>query len=1756
MPLIGYDGFARLIQGYGGPLPSAACLTPSPRASHRSLVFAPKHGSRTAVSSCIPTRMRRPAGPCDVGWQHTRPCRPSSARCGSASALAGVTVTPSGPHLITALRPTPGPLISTASSPSASVAFAAPWSGTVSRHSRRPLATTAAGRGGGSSSLRRSALLVICCATKLGDKRQLSPVKYKCRYCGKAISRSTYEGHHTKTCVRRSEDSCEQRRRVQESVEDLKRLRAAVTEGDNGIGGLAGSDPDPGVWNDDPGASLRSATQDVPASTGRGNGYSGSWPSPGRPLGKAARVRSSPTMSPLPRAPPRHNGASVSYPPPFPPSTTDIPLQGLSVAISDLASEQGAIAADPETQRHDMGNGERGQRGDNGSNAAVVGEHKDWLARISPSAARGEAGERGPGQSSTSIGASTTRSMMPPAEIAPSTQPPAAGTAWLLATSVHPRLPISNHVTSPPSTASASLASSGPSAASGASLSTSPPLPSSQVTPPSARAGATGASARPSAPQMRGWVAPVQQGLNGSPEPSGLVSEPDAILRGQDAAVAGGNGNVMMPGSFGSLSNRMPQTMQGRNMRITREQSGAASQVQGKGKDQEIEPPRLPGTAGSTHGANSPSPQQLHPQPHDRGSPWSASAAHPQPAMPPHQSLATAAGPPGTWLGPNPSPLGSGIGGSPAPAASSGAAWGPLPGPRVPSVALPGQGWGPSQHFPGNAGTAYNNGNSNGVGSSAEAPALMASQMFLDDGQPAIIRPRSGPAGAEASSAAERQLAAIIREGQQTASRKQYRKPKLEPLRWEGYDEEDPYFSSLLPAAREWLMGRRKIPAEVLRRNRIFCTLVPIGGATPPRPAVAFPFFRSDNPDSVAFVKYRLFDPDALEPFARKEFRSSLHGEPIMYGTNDIVAGAYTDVIIVEGEMDKLAMNAAGFWNVVSVPNGAPAATSASPSSPPEQLFVRPGEGHQLRARVKQHYAFMDSFLAVLPDLGRCRFTIATDNDPAGQALRRELLRRLGRERCWEVLSWDNEDQLDAEGSGQGAGRHLASDPFLSPVVGQDVSTSKRPGGAAAPYSSAPPASAASSRGFRKDANDVLVLDGPVQLAAVLEAAQPAKVAGLATFREYEMEIAAYFQRQDPLQLGVTTGWSCLDPFYRVAPGELTIVTGVPNSGKSEWLDALMVNLAENHGWAFALCSMEKQPLPHLKALIEKRVRKPFRPVTRMTPSGPQMVGAMSLEEVVAGFNWLADHFHLIRYDEEDDTGAPTIDWVLQKARTAVLRFGIRGLLIDPYNELDSRRPRDTSETDFIREMLTKVRRFARDTECHVWFVAHPRQQKVLTGQAPGLYDISGSAHWFNKTDNGIVVHRRFEERTHPETGKRYRVALPEVDIKLQKVRNKDIGTQGEAYLLYDKATGRYEDPVALEGVGFVGGSGGGGSPQQGGPQQLSGLDRVQQRNLELGYVFNSGSYYPQQQQQQQPGADNIIDITLGPSAPPLAPPSQAAAITAAAFPAFRPSTPSFVQPSQAQHMYPQTSGAPPGVVAPGAAQNRCNTYLEPVPSVSQPPAIAPPPAVSPTEPVTGEYGHGAAVAAEASLSSRPGAAVGGSVSRVPQRGSPGASKTSPTAGGGSTSSPPATANSRAAKVRASQAGSKEAQGRRQRAAAKPAAKEAGDLDGSFGGGALAELLQKEQAAEARQAFSRDDGSAGGWQPDGSSSEDAEMDGEEATERYAGGMAGAHRRHGARSRRSGAGGKVMVQRGGAWVEEEPERLGALESSLAENAGMI
>ena len=142
-------------------------------------------------------------------------------------------------------------------------------------------------------------------------------------------------------------------------------------------------------------------------------------------------------------------------------------------------------------------------------------------------------------------------------------------------------------------------------------------------------------------------------------------------------------------------------------------------------------------------------------------------------------------------------------------------------------------------------------------------------------------------------------------------------------------------------------------------------------------------------------------------------------------------------------------------------------------------------------------------------------------------------------------------------------------------------------------------------------------------------------------------------------------------------------------------------------------------------------------------------------------------------------------------------RYGIRGLVIDPYNELDSRRTGDMFETEYVSRMLTKIKRFAQHYDCHVWFVAHPRSQRGAgmgggssSLSAPSMYDISGSAHFINKADNGIVVHRPYSGAMHAAEGR----DTSATQILVRKVRNKLAGRIGDVTLAYDRAIGCYFD--------------------------------------------------------------------------------------------------------------------------------------------------------------------------------------------------------------------------------------------------------------------------------------------------------------------------------------------------------------------------
>jgi len=281
--------------------------------------------------------------------------------------------------------------------------------------------------------------------------------------------------------------------------------------------------------------------------------------------------------------------------------------------------------------------------------------------------------------------------------------------------------------------------------------------------------------------------------------------------------------------------------------------------------------------------------------------------------------------------------------------------------------------------------------------------------------------------------------------------------------------------------------------------------------------------------------------------------------------------------------------------------------------------------------------------------------------------------------------------------------------------------------------------------------------------------AKPYPIKSLHTFDDYRDQIVNLYRAGR--QRAALTGWHTLDPYMTIREGELSIVTGIPNSGKSEFIDALMINLARSYGWKFAICSFENSVEEHASKLAEKAKGLPFW-------DGP--THRMSESELGTALDWINRHFFPIRAEDE----APTIDWILETARAAVKRYGIRGLCIDPYNEVEHRRANGQTETEYVSEILGKLKRFAQNNGCHVWFIAHPAKMHRENGKypVPSLYDISGSAHWVNKADLGVVVHRDFA------------IEPPQADIYVRKVRFKSVGKVGSVTLSYERATGRYSD--------------------------------------------------------------------------------------------------------------------------------------------------------------------------------------------------------------------------------------------------------------------------------------------------------------------------------------------------------------------------
>ena len=298
-----------------------------------------------------------------------------------------------------------------------------------------------------------------------------------------------------------------------------------------------------------------------------------------------------------------------------------------------------------------------------------------------------------------------------------------------------------------------------------------------------------------------------------------------------------------------------------------------------------------------------------------------------------------------------------------------------------------------------------------------------------------------------------------------------------------------------------------------------------------------------------------------------------------------------------------------------------------------------------------------------------------------------------------------------------------------------------------------------------KDANEHLVKYGLESLRIAIEQAVEVPLEGIFTAADLHVDLRALFD--NGFGPGAETGWEEMDKICTYERRRNIIVTGTPGAGKSEWVDELVLRLCLRHQWKIGFFSPENIPIVyHLRKLIEKLTGHRFQNGCGMTE------GLLARSEEFLAEN--VSHISL--------KGNATPDRVLAKARELVVRRGCRIFVFDPLNRFDHEPAPGQTETQYISNLLNKFTEFATQYNCLLILVAHPRKmnRNPTTGATPRveMYDINGSADFYNKADYGIVVERDKE------------IGITRVYV--DKVKFKHLGVGGVATFVYDPVNGRY----------------------------------------------------------------------------------------------------------------------------------------------------------------------------------------------------------------------------------------------------------------------------------------------------------------------------------------------------------------------------
>ena len=315
----------------------------------------------------------------------------------------------------------------------------------------------------------------------------------------------------------------------------------------------------------------------------------------------------------------------------------------------------------------------------------------------------------------------------------------------------------------------------------------------------------------------------------------------------------------------------------------------------------------------------------------------------------------------------------------------------------------------------------------------------------------------------------------------------------------------------------------------------------------------------------------------------------------------------------------------------------------------------------------------------------------------------------------------------------------------------------------------------------KKDISEVYDAFGSREVQRIIAEAQGISDADIYDLSEHKEDILDIMMGNYDRGYEVGMGGLTDGIFHPTSEGGLIILTGRPNSGKTDFLNCLMAHLMYHNQKRVAFFSFEKP-------IKGKHVREIAR-IALGVRNTEDMDGAESPEEARMENRRVLDFLseHMVDFDTK--TRLPDSNYIIGMMEAMMNRKKqkIDYLVIDPYvfinmTEGGSR----ATETEKVRLMLTKLQAWSRTR--HIWtvVVAHPRIQYKDGHEAfPPLdiYSVAGSAQWANLADFLLTVNRI----SKPEEGKMFTI------VEMLKVRDQEFCHPGKVYYVRQPC-GRYDE--------------------------------------------------------------------------------------------------------------------------------------------------------------------------------------------------------------------------------------------------------------------------------------------------------------------------------------------------------------------------